>query len=99
MTTFVLMTKLDSGSLKDAEARRKMGHRWLEKVNASCPDVRWLAHYAILGPYDFMDIYEADDADSAQRVALISRSQGAVSAETWPAIPYERFLKLLEKVD
>lgn len=99
MPTFVLMTRLDSSSLKDADARRKTGHRWLEKVTAACPDVKWLAHYAILGPYDFMDIYEANDVESAQRVALISRSQGAVCAETWPAIPYERFMRVLHEID
>jgi uncharacterized protein with GYD domain len=43
-----------------------------------------------------MDIYEAPDIETAHRVSLISRSEGAVSAESWPALPYERFLRLLE---
>jgi uncharacterized protein with GYD domain len=73
-----------------------MGKEWLLRVGATCPGVRWLGHYAILGPYDFMDIYEAPDIETAHRVSLISRSEGAVSAESWPALPYDRFLKLLE---
>jgi uncharacterized protein with GYD domain len=75
-----------------------MGKEWLQRVGVSCPGVRWLAHYAILGPYDFMDIYEAPDVETAHRVSLISRSEGAVSAESWQALPYDRFLKLLEEV-
>ena len=74
------------------------GKEWLKKVKSKCPDVKWHAHYAILGPYDFMDIYEADDVETAHRVSLISRAEGAVSAESWQALPYDNYLKLLEEV-
>jgi uncharacterized protein with GYD domain len=45
-----------------------------------------------------MDIYEAPDAETAHMVSLISRSEGAVTAESWQALPYDDFLELLEKV-
>jgi uncharacterized protein with GYD domain len=61
--------------------------------------VKWVAHCAILGPYDFMDIYEAPDAESAHRVSLISRAEGAVTAESWQALAYDRFLQLLQAVE
>jgi uncharacterized protein with GYD domain len=93
------MTKLAAGSMHDAHGVRSTGKEWLHKVKESCPDVKWLSHYAILGPYDFMDIYEAPSAETAHKVSLISRAEGAVSAESWQALPYERFLKLLESVD
>jgi uncharacterized protein with GYD domain len=64
----------------------------------ACPEVKWHAHYAILGPYDFMDIYDAPDVDTAHKVSLISRAEGAVAAESWQALPYERFLEVLEQV-
>ena len=95
MPTFVLMTRLSPETLHDARGRRAMGKEWLKKVKECCTDVRWVAHYAILGPYDFMDIYEAPDVETAHRVSLISRSEGAVSAESWQALPYEDFLKVL----
>lgn len=98
MPIFVLMTRLAPDSVHDARSRRAMGKEWLQRVGASCPGVRWLAHYAILGPYDFMDIYEAPDVETAHRISLISRSEGAVSAESWQALPYDRFLRLLEEV-
>ena len=37
---------------------------------------------------------EAPDIDTAHRVSLISRAEGAVMAESWPAMPYDEFLKL-----
>jgi uncharacterized protein with GYD domain len=97
MALFVLMTRLAPGSSKDAETRRAMGKEWLGKVKSVCPEVRWVSHYALLGPYDFMDIYDAPDIETAHKVSLISRSEGAVSAESWPALLYDRYLKVLEQ--
>ncbi len=99
MPTFVLMTKLSPGTMHDAPERRAMGKEWLHKVRERCPDVKWIAHYAILGPYDFMDIYEAPDVETAHKVSLISRVEGALTAESWQALPYDQFLKLLDTVD
>jgi uncharacterized protein with GYD domain len=99
MPTFILMTRLAAESLKDVEVRRAMGRTWLKKVKAACPEVKWIAHYHILGPYDFMDVYEAPDVETAYRVSVISRAEGAVSAESWQALPYDEFLDLLEKVE
>jgi len=98
MALFVLMTRLAPGAVKGAERRRAMGKEWLEKVKNACPEVKWVAHYALLGQYDFMDIYEAPDDETAHKVSLISRSEGALSAESWSALPYDRFLELLEQV-
>ena len=98
MPTFVLMTRLAPESVHSAQARKAMGKDWLKKVKAACPDVKFVAHYAILGPYDFMDIYEAPDIETAHKVSLISRTEGAVSAESWQALHYESFLKILEQV-
>ena len=98
MPRFILMTKLAPESMHDARGRRATGKEWLEKVKSHCPEVKWITHYALLGPYDFMDIYEAPDVETAHRVSLLSRSEGAVSAESWQALPYEDFLRLLEEV-
>ncbi len=98
MPRFILMTKLAPESLTDAAGRRATGKEWLEKVKSICKGVKWIDHYAILGPYDFMDVYDAPDAETAHKVSLLSRSQGAVIAESWLALPYEEHLKLLEEV-
>ena len=52
MPTFVLMTKLAPDDLQDPKARKAMGKEWLHKVKATCPDVKWIAHYALLGRYE-----------------------------------------------
>jgi uncharacterized protein with GYD domain len=92
------MTRLAPDSLHDAKGRRSVGKAWMEKVRSACPEVNWLAHYAILGPYDFMDIYEAPDEDTAHKVSLISRAEGALTAESWGAKSYDSYLGLLEQI-
>ncbi|MCB0261118.1 MAG: GYD domain-containing protein, partial [Calditrichaeota bacterium] len=55
-------------------------------------------HYAILGSYDFLDIFEAPDAEIAAKVSMISQNYGAFQAESWTAIPYKRFVELSEQI-
>ncbi len=96
MATFVLMTKLAPSAVGDAESMKVGGRAWLEKIRKHVPGIRFISHYAIFGAYDFMDIYEVDQVEEAQKVALVSRWEGAVSVETWQALPYDHFLELLE---
>ena len=102
MPTYVLMTKLSAGTLQDAKSeggRKKAGQEWKKTVEKQCPGVKWVAHYALLGPYDFIDVYEAPDQETAFKVSLLSRELGAVSAESWPAIPYEKYLPIVEAAE
>jgi len=102
MKTYVLMTKLSpecnhpvdvANKMKD---RSKGGQAWLDEVKGKCPEVKFLAHYALLGKYDFMDIYEAPDEETAARVSLISRANGAFQVESWCAIPRSRLAEIVE---
>ena len=99
MPTFVLMTKLAAGSMRDPGGVRSTGKEWFHKVKECCPDVKWIAHYAILGPYDFMDIYDAPDVETAHRVSALSREGGAEAAESWSALPYDRYLQIVEELE
>ena len=98
MKTFVLMTKLSPEISMQMKNRGKIGRAWLEQVKEKCPDVKFVAHYALLGPYDFMDIYEAPDDETAAKVSIISMANGAFQAESWPTIPYKRFVELAEEI-
>jgi uncharacterized protein with GYD domain len=92
------MTKLSPETSKQVKDRAKLGRAWLEQVKEKCPQVRFLSHYALLGPYDFLDIYEAPDEETAAKVSMISMSNGAFQAESWSAIPYRRFVELAEEI-
>ena len=98
MKTYILMTKLSPEVSQKMKERAKIGRYWLDQVKEKCPEVRFTAHYALLGSYDFMDIYEAPDDDVAAKVSLISLENGAFEAQSMSAIPYKRFLKLIEEI-
>ncbi len=98
MATFILLTKLSSESLGQPRKRENIGRKWFETVKAKCPEVKWVDHYALLGPFDFMDIYEAPNEEVAAKVSMITMSKGAVKAETWAALPYKRFLKVAKEL-
>ncbi len=98
MSTFILMTKLTPEITSNMKQREKTGQMWKQKVAEACPDVKWINHYALLGPYDFMDIFEAPSEEVAAQVSWITLSSGAIQAESWPAIPYNRFLELVDDV-
>ncbi len=95
MPLYILATRIDFDQ-DDLAKRKEQGKKWLELVKEKVPDIKWIAHYAILGPYDFLDIFEAKDETEAAKVSLLSRAAGATFAESWTAIPYAEFLNLLE---
>jgi uncharacterized protein with GYD domain len=98
MATFVLLTKLSSDNLGNPHKRESIGRKWFNEVKAKCPNVKWIDHYAVLGPYDFMDIYEAPNAEEAAKVSMITMAKGAVESETWSALPYKDFLKIAKEL-
>jgi len=98
MPTFVLMTKLAPELVNDPSQRRDIGREWKKSVERICPEIKWLSHYVLLGPYDFMDIYEAPNQEVATKVALVTQASGALKAESWTAVPYSKYLKLADEV-
>ncbi|MFW9994916.1 MAG: GYD domain-containing protein [Candidatus Odinarchaeota archaeon] len=95
MPVYILASKLKE---MNAGERERIGKEWLAKIKETCPNVKWLNHYALLGPYDFLSIYEAPDDRTAMKVSLITLAHGALKAESWTAMPYAEFLELAKEV-
>ena len=98
MKTFILMTKLSPEISIHMKERQTLGRNWFDEVKSKCPEVKFIAHYALLGEFDFLDIYEAPDDETAAMVSLISRENGALEARSLTAIPYKEFLELTKKL-
>lgn len=98
MNTYILLTKLSPDLSKQMKDRARIGRNWLEQVREKCPEVKFIAHYALLGQYDFMDIYEAPGEETAAKVSMISQANGAFQSESLSAIPYKRFLELVGEI-
>jgi uncharacterized protein with GYD domain len=104
MRTFILLTKLSSRDASVVEigskhsARARSGRAWLKEVKDKCPHVKFKAHYALMGYWDSMHIYEAPDEETAAMVSLMARAHGAAQVESWLAMPYEKIMKMSEEL-
>lgn len=91
MTTYILLTRLSSEAVSSPAKIKELEQEIKKKVQRNCPQVKWLADYAVLGPCDYLDIFETPDEAAASKVAAIIRSFGHATTETWTAIPWPRF--------
>jgi len=104
MKTFILLTKLSNSDAQLVEIgsrhmnRSREGMKWLNEIEEQCPGVKFKQHYALMGHWDSMHIYEAEDEESAARVSLLTRSRGAAQVESWLALPYERIIQLQKEI-
>jgi uncharacterized protein with GYD domain len=94
MGTFVMLTKLSPEALTKPDAVTNLNKQVEERIKKECPGVKWLANYAVLGSCDYLDIFEAPDTDTATKVALLVRSFGHGTTETWVATQWDRFTSL-----
>jgi hypothetical protein len=80
MKTFVMVTRLAPEHMDPVDVANTMKDRanggalWQEEIKKKCPQVNFLAHYE----------------ETAARVSLITRGNGAFTVESWPAIPTYR---------
>jgi uncharacterized protein with GYD domain len=89
-----MLTRLSPEALARPESVLDLNRQVEERIKRECPGVRWLANYAVLGPCDYLDIFEAPDVDTATKVSLLVRSFGHATTETWVVTPWDRFTDL-----
>ena len=92
MATYILLTKLNPESMKDLSSIEENGKKWKTEVNNQCPEVKWIGHYSILGPYDFINILEARDDKAISKVAIELGSRGTLQTMTMAAMALDEFM-------
>lgn len=95
MGTYIMLSTLtESGAetLLKNPARIREVNREIEAMG-----VKVLQQYAVLGPYDFVNIVEAPDSDTVARVSVELGARGSVRIVTLTAIPIESFISRLQQ--
>ncbi|HXG44512.1 MAG TPA: GYD domain-containing protein [Gemmatimonadales bacterium] len=98
MAVFVLLTRVSPMALRSGHTLEELERDVVDRVTQECPDVRWLTSLAVLGPYDYLDVFQAPDVETAARVATLVRVYGKAETETWAAIEWPRFKELLGRL-
>ena len=93
MATYILL-----GTLTEEGTEKIREHpEWIEEVNHDLQllGVNIIAQYAVLGPYDIVNIVDAPDNRTMVRVSNELSLRGSVKIITLPALPIEDFISSL----
>ncbi len=95
MPMYVMLTNLtEEGrkTLMDCPERIRDVNVEVEEMGA-----RLVEQYALMGPYDFVNILEAPNNETVARIALELGARGSMQAMTLAAIPIDDYIRGLEK--
>jgi uncharacterized protein with GYD domain len=98
MSTFMLLTRLNSDSSESPQSFESLEKHTMTRVRQACPNVQWVASYAALGPYDYVDVFRADDIDTATKLSALIRSTAHAHTEVWPVTEWARFKELMHSI-
>jgi uncharacterized protein with GYD domain len=94
MATYVLLSSLtDEGAetIQENPGRIKEVNKEIETMG-----VKVLAQYAVLGPYDFVNVVECQDNQTMVRVSAELASRGTIRIMSMAAIPIDDFIATFE---
>ncbi len=94
MASYIILSTLtDEGrkTIKEKPARILEVNKELEKMG-----VKVKQQFAVLGPYDFVNIIEAPDNETVMKMSVELGARGSVQLLTLVAIPVEEFIKKIK---
>ncbi len=89
----ILSTLTDEGrkTLKQKPERILEVNKELEAMNVKIKE-----QFAVLGPYDFVNVVEAPDNETIMKASVEIGSRGSVQLLTLPAIAMDQFVKKMK---
>ncbi len=94
MAKYILLSKLTEDGRKTLKNKPERIKEVNEELEAY--DVKVLKQYAVLGPYDFVNIVEAPDNEAIFKVSVELGSRGTIEITSMPAITIDELIKSLK---
>jgi len=95
MPTYILLSTLTPEGRKTIKERPERIKEVNKEIEAF--GVKVLHQYAVLGPYDFVNVVEAPDNQAVVRVSVELGSRGTVKIMSMPAIQIDDFISMQKK--
>jgi uncharacterized protein with GYD domain len=96
MGTYMVLTRVSPEAVKTPGMREELCHEIEARIKQRELPIQWVANYAVTGPFDYVDIFEAPDDAAAMQLSAILRSYGHATTETWSAIPWKQFVEVIK---
>ena len=95
MSTFIMLTRLNPDAVRSPRGLEQLERQVMEAIRKECPGVEWLSSYAVLGPCDYLDVFLANDIETATRISALIRTFGHGKTEIWAATEWDRFKEIV----
>ncbi len=95
MPIYIMLSTLTQEGRKTVKASPDRIKEVNKEVEAM--GVKILAQYAVLGPYDFVNILDAPNNDAISKVSIELGSRGTLKTMTMPANKIDDFIDYLKK--
>lgn len=98
MALFIMATRLTGEEIHPTLRLEEKEGKAMRAIKDAGLDVHWVANYATLGPYDYIDIFRAPDDETALKVSTLVRGIGGAYTEIWGAVEWKRFREMLTEL-
>jgi uncharacterized protein with GYD domain len=95
MSLYILLSTLTPEGRKTIQKNAERIREVNKEIEAFGAKV--VAQYAVLGPYDFVNIVEAPDNKAIARVSLELGSRGTIEIMSLPAMPVNEFIAMAKE--
>jgi len=95
MPIYIFLSTLTAEGRKTVKARPERILEVDKEIEAL--GVKVLSQYAVLGPYDFVNVVEAPDNETIGRASVELGSRGTIQIVSMPATPVEEFIAAIKK--
>lgn len=99
MQTFIMLTRLAPTAVQSPKVLEELERKVMQRIRETCAGVEWLGSYAVLGPCDYLDIFKANDTDTASKVSAIIRTYGHAQTEIWAATEWSHFKDVVRSIE